>query len=171
MDCAAIVELLPEYIRRRLPGDQEAAVRAHLSACPACAAAYEGELAFGALARGTDSPAPAHLMARVMAEVRAEPRQMPTFRVRPLDFALAIAAAGVLYALAIGLLSLRAVSPVIATFFDPRALLADGLTLRTLTLAALWAIVGLAVSIPIAAMTHAVIRGRRLTLTRQSPLL
>jgi len=168
--CAEIVALLPEYIRRRLPGDQEAAVRAHLSDCPVCAAAYEDELAFGAMARGTDLPAPAHLMARVMAGVRAEPRQAPVFRVRPFDFVLAIAAAAVLYGLVVGLLALRAISPVITDVLDPSALLADGLTVRTLTLAALWAIVGLTVSIPIAATMHAVIRNRRPTITRQSPL-
>lgn len=170
MNCAEITALLPEYIRRLLPGAQEADVRAHLSTCPACAAAYEDELAFGALARGTDSPAPAHLMAQVMAGVRAEPRQVPKFRVRPLDFALAIAAAGLLYGLAFGLLALRAVSPIITDFFDPRGLLADGVTVRTLTLAALWAVVGLAISIPIAATMHAVIRNRRVSPPWQSPL-
>lgn len=170
MNCAEIVDVLPDYIRRHLPDEQATAVRAHLSVCPACAAAYEEELAFGALARGTDSPAPAQVMARVMAEVRAEPRQVAKFRVRPLDFVLAIAAAAMLYGLAFGLLALRAVSPVITGFFDPRALLADGLTVRTLTLAALWAVVGLAVSIPIAATMHAVIRNRRASLPWQSSL-
>jgi F0F1-type ATP synthase membrane subunit c/vacuolar-type H+-ATPase subunit K len=170
MNCAEITPLLPEYIRRRLPSAQEVVVRAHLSACPACAAAYEDELAFGALTHGSDMPAPAHLMAQVMAGVRAEPRQMPKFRVRPLDFVLTIAAAVVLYGLGFGLLALRAISPVITGFFDPSTLLADGLTVRALTLAGLWAVVGLAVSIPIAATMHAVIRNRRPTITRQSPL-
>lgn len=170
MTCAAIVVLLPEYIRRRLPAEEEAAVRAHLSACPACAAAYEEELAFAALARGTDLPAPGHLMARVMAGVRAEPRQLPAFRVRPLDFILAIAAAGALFGLGVGLLALRAISPLITGFFDPRDLLADGLTLRTLTLAALWGVVVLAVSIPIAATMLAVLRARRPTTAGQSAL-
>ncbi len=170
MNCIEITPLLPDYIRRRLPAAQEAVVRAHLSICPMCAAAYEDELAFGALAHGSDLPAPAHLMALVMAGVRAEPRQAPAFRVRPLDFVLAIAAAVVLYGLGFGLLALRAISPVISGFIDPRALLADGLTVRTLTLAALWAIVGLAVSIPIAAAMHALLRTRRPTITHQSPL-
>jgi len=165
MNCTAITPLLPEYIRRRLPAAQEAVVRAHLSACPVCAAAYEDELAFGALAHGSDLPAPAHLMAQVMAGVYAEPRQAPAFRVRPLDFVLAITAAVVLYGMGVGLLALRAISPVITGFFDPRALLADGLTVRTLTLAGLWAIVGLAISIPIAAAMHAVLRTRRPTIT------
>jgi hypothetical protein len=170
MNCTEITPLLPEYIRRRLPAAQEAAVRAHLSACPACAAAYEEELAFGSLVRGTDMPAPAHLMAQVMAGVRAEPRQAPTFRIRPLDFVLAIAAAAMLYGLGVGLLALRAISPVITGIFDPSALLADGLTVRTLTLGALWAIVGLAISIPIAAAMHLALRNRRPTITRQSSL-
>ena len=170
MNCTEITPLLPEYIRRRLPAAQEAAVRAHLSACPACAAAYEDELAFGSLVRGTDMPAPAHLMAQVMAGVRAEPRQAPTFRIRPLDFVLAIAAAAMLYGLGVGLLALRAISPVITGLFDPSALLADGLTVRALTLGALWAVVGLAISIPIAAAMHAVLRNRRPTITQQSSL-
>jgi anti-sigma factor RsiW len=171
MNCTEITPLLPEYIRRRLPTAEEAAVRAHLSACPACAAAYEDELAFGSLMHGTDAPAPAHLMARVMAGVRAEPRQAPTFRIRPLDFVFTIAAAAMLYGLGVGLLALRAISPVITGIFDPSALLADGLTVRALTLGALWAVVGLAISIPIAAAMHAALRNRRPTITRQSSLL
>jgi anti-sigma factor RsiW len=170
MNCTEITPLLPEYIRRRLPTAEEAAVRAHLSACPACAAAYEDELAFGSLMHGTDAPAPAHLMARVMAGVRAEPRQAPTFRIRPLDFVFTIAAAAMLYGLGVGLLALRAISPVITGIFDPSALLADGLTVRALTLGALWAVVGLAISIPIAAAMHAALRNRRPTITRQSSL-
>jgi F0F1-type ATP synthase membrane subunit c/vacuolar-type H+-ATPase subunit K len=153
-----------------LPAAQDAAVRAHLSACPTCAAAYEEDLAFGALVHGTDQPTPTHLMAQVMAGVRAEPRQVPKFRVRPLDFVIAIAAAAVLYGLGFGLLALRAISPVFSGLFDPSALLADGLTLRALTLGALWAVVGLAVSIPIAAMMHAVLRNRRSTSIPQSSL-
>jgi hypothetical protein len=168
MNCTEITPLLPEYIRRRLPAAQEAIVRAHLSICPTCAAAYEEELIFGALAHGTDLPTPTYLMAQVMAGVRAEPRQMPKFRVSPLDFMLTIAAAVVLYGLGFGLLSLRAISPVVTGLFDPRALLADGLTVRALTLGALWAVVGLAVSIPIAAAMHAVISNRRPTIIRQS---
>lgn len=161
MTCTEIIALVPEYIRRRLPANQMTAVRAHLSDCPACAAAYEDELAFGALVRGTDLPAPAHLMAQVMAGVRAEPRQAPAFRVRPLDFVLAIGAGVAFACLALGLLGLRAISPILATLFDPRALLADGLTARTLTLASLWAVVGLAISIPIAAMMHTAIARSR----------
>lgn len=169
MNCAEITALLPEYIRRRLPAEQMTAVRAHLSDCPACAAAYEEELAFGALVHGTDLPAPAHLMAQVMAGVRAEPRQAPAFRVRVLDFVLAIGAGAALAGLVLGLLGLRAITPILTTLFDPRALLADGLTARTLTLASLWAIVGLAISIPIAAMMHTAIarsRGTPLWWTR-----
>src|SRR3954469_3862721 len=100
-----IVPLLPESLRRGLPAEEAAAVRAHLSACPACAAAYEEELAFAALARGTDQPAPGFLMAQVMAGGRAEPRQLPAFRVRPLDFVLAIATAGALFGLGVGVLA------------------------------------------------------------------
>jgi hypothetical protein len=64
--------------------------------------------------------------------------------------------------LVFGLLSLWSISPIITDRFDPGTLLADGLTVRTMILAALWAIVGLCVSLPIAATIHAVLtRGRR----------
>ncbi len=155
MTCMEIVTLLPEYIRRRLPAAQEAAVRAHLSTCPVCATAYEDELAFGAMVHGTDAPAPPDLMAQVMSSVRAEPRQAAPFRVRALDFVFAIGAALAVGGLALGLLSLWKISPVITDLFDPGAFLAGGLTVRTITLAALWAIVGLAVTLSIAAMVYA----------------
>lgn len=161
MTCSEIVTLLPEYIRRRLPANEEAAVRAHLSVCPACAAAYEDELVFGAMARGADRPVPPVVMARVMAGVRAEPRQAMPVRVRALDFVLAIGAALAAGGLVIGLLSLWQISPLFIDLFDPRALLDDGLTVRTITLAALWAVVGLAVSLPIAAMISAAIARSR----------
>jgi len=161
MTCTEIVTLLPEYIRRRLPIEEEGAVRAHLSACPGCAAAYEDELAFGAMARGADLPAPPVVMARVMAGVHAEPRQA-AFRVRALDFVLAIGAALAAGGLVVGLLSLWQISPLFTDLFDPRALLDDGLTLGTITLAALWAIVGLAVILPFAALGYAaIVRSRR----------
>lgn len=118
MNCADTTALLPEYIRRRLPAAQEATVRAHLAACLACAAAYEEELAFGSLAHATDSTTPPLLMARVMAGVRAEPRQMPAFRVRPLNFtvvfAFAFALAFALGGLTVAALSLWSISPLIA---------------------------------------------------------
>ncbi len=162
MTCTEIVTLLPEYIRRRLPAAEEAAVRAHLSACPICAAAYEDELAFGAMTRGADMPAPPVVMARVMAGVRAEPRQAAPFRVRALDFALAIGVALAAGGLVVGLLSLWQISPLFTDLFDPHALLDDGLTLGTITLAALWAIVDLAVILPVAAMVYAAtVRSRR----------
>ncbi len=161
MTCSEIVALLPEYIRRRLLATEEAAVRAHLSACPACAAAYEDELAFGAIARGTDTPVPSMVLARVMAGVYAEPRQA-AFRVRALDFVLAIGAALAAGGLVIGLLSLWQIRPLVTDLFDPRALLDDGRTLGTITVAALWVVVGLAVSLPIAAMVYAaILRSRR----------
>jgi anti-sigma factor RsiW len=165
MTCREIVTLLPEYVRRRLPATQEAAVRAHLSICPACAAAYEVELSFGALIHGTDAPAPPVVMVQVMAGIRAEPRQAAPFRVRALDFVFAIGAALAVGGLAFGLLSLWTISPLVTDRFDPGAFLADGLTLRTMTLAALWAIVGLCVSLPIAATIHAL-----LTRSRRTPL-
>ncbi len=162
MTCTAVAALLPDYIRRRLPAAQDVAVRAHLSICAVCAAAYEDELAFGAMVHGTDTMAPAHLMARVMDGVRAEPRQPAPFRVRALDFALAIGGAVAMSGLVFGLLSLWQIGPLLTDVFNPGALLADGLTIRTLTLAALWATVGLAISLPIAAIAHAaVMRSRR----------
>lgn len=162
MMCMEIAILLPEYIRRRLPATQEAAVRAHLSTCPICAAAYEDELAFGAMVHGTDAPAPPDLMTQVMTGVRAEPRQAAPFRVHALDFVFAIGAALAAGGLVLGLLSLWNISPIITDLFDPGAFLAGGVTVRTLTLAALWVIVGLSVSLPIAAMVYAtMVRGRR----------
>ncbi len=163
MQCAEIIALLPEYVRRRLPADQTATVRAHLSDCAECATAYEDELSFSTALRGTDMPAPAFLMTQVMANVRAEPRQVQTFRVRALDFVFAIAAAFTLGGLTLAVLSLRAISPVFANLFDPHTLLPDGLTSRTLTLAVLGAIVLLAVCIPIAAMMHSLIVRSRST--------
>ncbi len=165
MTCVEIVTLLPDYVRRRLPAAQEAALRAHLSACPACAAAYEGELAFGALVHGTDTPAPPLVMARVMTGIRAEPRQAAPFRVRALDFVFAIGAALAVGGLVFGLLSLWTISPIITGLLDPGTLLAGGLTVRTRILAALWAIVGLCVSLPIAATIHAI-----LTRSRRTPV-
>lgn len=165
MICREIATLLPEYVRRRLPAAQENAVRAHLAQCPACAAAYEDELAFGALAHGTDAAAPPHLLARVMTSVRAEPRQAAPFRVRALDFVFAIGAALAAGGFVVGLLSLWDISPIITALFDPGALLDGGLTVRTIILAALWVVVGLAVSLPLAAMMYAVIaRSRRLSM-------
>lgn len=162
MICADVAALLPEYIRRRLPAGPEAAVRAHLSACPACAAIYEDELAFGALARGTDISAPPYLMTRVMVSVRATPRQEARYRVRALDVVCAIAAALVFAGLVFGLRSLWTVTPLFADLFDASALLADGLTLHTIALAALWAVVGLSMSLPVAAIVHAsIMRSRR----------
>lgn len=164
MRCEEIVTLLPEYVRRRLPAAEEASVRAHLSTCAACAAAYEDELAFGAIAHGTDAPAPPLLMAQVMAGIRAEPRQAAPFRVRALDFVFAIGAALAAGGLVVGLLSLWQISPLFADSLDPGTLFATGLTVRTIVLAALWAIVGLSVSLPIAATMHAIItRGRRVS--------
>jgi len=163
--CTDLATLLSEYIRRRLPATEEAAGRAHLSACPACAAAYEDELAFGAMARGADMPVPPVLMARVMASVRAEPRQAMPFRVYAFDFVLAIGAALAAGGLVIGVLSLWQISPLFMDLFDPRALLDDGFTVHTITLASLWVVVGLAVSLPISAIVYAaIVRSRRATM-------
>ncbi len=161
MNCSAIVPLLPEYIRRRLPTAEMAAVRAHLSACPACAAAYEDELVFGALMHGTDEAAPPHMLARVMADVRAEPQQMPAFRLRPLDLLLAVAIVAIVGGFGIGAFSLWAISPILTTMLDLRALFGGDETAATLVLAALWGLVGLAISVPVAAVVHAALDGTR----------
>ncbi len=163
MTCRDTVTLLPDYVRRRLPAVQETAVRAHLSRCPACAAAYEEELAFGALVHGTDAPAPPQLLAQVMTSVRAEPRQAAPFRVHALDFVFAIGAALAAGSLVVGLLSLWGIRPILTALFDPGAFLAGGITVRIITLAALWAVAGLAVSLPLAVTMYAVIaRSRRM---------
>ncbi len=169
MNCANTTALLPEYIRRRLPAAQEATVRAHLAACLACAAAYEEELAFGSLAHATDSPTPPLLMARVMAGVRAEPRQMPTFRVRPLNFTVVFALAFALGGLTVAALSLWSISPLIADALAPDAWF-TGVTAQTLSLAGLWAVIVLACSIPIAVATRAAhIRSRQSSLPGHLP--
>ena len=161
MTCLEIIALLPDYVRRRLPPDEAATVRAHLSACTACAAAYEEELAFGALLRGTDQAAPPEVLGWVMASVRAEPRPVPPFRLRLLDLALALGLMVVVAGFVIGLLSLWAISPVVTASIDPGALF-GGWSVSTIAIAALWALVGLAVSIPIAAVMHAALgKGRR----------
>lgn len=169
MNCADITALLPEYIRRRLPAAQGATVRAHLAACPACAAAYEEELAFGSLAQATDSPTPPFLMARVMADVRAEPRQMPAFRVCPLDFAVAFALALALGGLTVAALSLWSISPLITDALAPDAWF-TGVTAQTLALASLWAAIVIGCSIPIAVATRAAhIRSRQSSLPHHLP--
>ncbi len=161
MNCPEITALLPEYIRRRLPATEMAAVRAHLSACPACAAAYEDELAFDTLLRGTDETAPPQMLARVMAEVRAESRQLPAFRLRPLDLLLAVAIVAIVGGLGIGALSLWEISPILTNSLDLRALFGGDQTAATLVLAALWGLVGLVISLPIAAVVHAALDGTR----------
>lgn len=161
MNCTEIVVLLPEYVRRRLLPDQEATVRAHLSACDACAAAYEDELAFGSLAHATDAPVPPQMLAQVMASVRAEPRQAPAFRLRPLDVVVAVAIATALAGVAFGLLSLQRISSVLTSMFDPAALLNDPTT-RTIAFAILWGAIALVCSLPLAAGVYvAYTRSRR----------
>jgi anti-sigma factor RsiW len=153
MNCIEIVDLLPEYIRRRLPAEEVAAVRAHLSACPACAEAYEAELAFTQTLRGTDASAPMHLLPEIMASVRTQPQHKPTFRLRPLDIVFALAAACGLYGMVIGVRALQFVAPFVVDTLDPRTLFGDGLS-TTLLLAAIFGAIGLAISIPVAAIVH-----------------
>lgn len=99
--------LLPEYVYRRLPAPEMERVRQHLGACPACAAAYEAEHALSRIGRGAEETAPPHLFATVMQVVRAEPRQVPAFRVRPLDLLLAALATLALFGTLLGFEALR----------------------------------------------------------------
>jgi anti-sigma factor RsiW len=153
MNCTEISDLLPEYIRRRLPADEVAAVRGHLSACPACAEAYEAELAFTQTIRGMDAPAPMHLLPQIMASVRVQPQHKPAFRLRPLDVVVALAAAFALYGMFIGVRALQYVTPFIVDTLNLRALFGNGLS-TTLVLAAIFGAIGLAISIPVAAFVH-----------------
>lgn len=154
MDCATIVDLLPEYIRRRLPAAEEVVVRAHIATCAACAAAYEGELAFAQMFHGTDAVAPPQMLPQIMASVRAEPQIAPAFRLRPLDivvaFACAIALAGML--LAVG--ALRSILPVIGGALDLRPLF-DGSAGSLLLLTVVFGGIGVGVSLGVGAAVHA----------------
>ncbi len=153
MDCAHIADLLPEYIRRQLPAADEAVARAHLAACAACAAAYEGELAFAQMLHGTDTAAPPLLLPQIMASVRAEPQVAHAFRLRPLDlvvaFACAIALAGML--LAVG--ALRSILPIIGNALDLRALF-DGSVGSLLLLTAIFGGIGVTISLGVGAAVH-----------------
>jgi anti-sigma factor RsiW len=167
MNCIQIAELLPEYLRRRLPAEEEAAVRAHLSACPECAEVYETELAFAQMLRGTDAPAPALLLPQIMASVRVQPQHRPAFRLRPLDVVFALAAAFALYGMFIGVSALRAIFPFVVDTVDPKALF-SGTTGMVLLLTAICSVIGLAISLPVAAAVHTATTRARDPLTLQS---
>ncbi len=153
MTCTEIADLLPEYIRRRLPAEEAAAVRAHLSACPACAEAYEAELAFTQALRGTDAPPPAHLLPQIMASVRVQPQHKPTLRPQFLDLVAALVAGVALYGMIIGVRALWYVVPLVVDALDFRALLSGSMGV-VLVLAAVFGFVGLAISLTVAALVQ-----------------
>jgi anti-sigma factor RsiW len=153
MNCIEIADLLPEYIRRRLPAEEAAIVRAHLSTCAACAAAYEAELAFQHALGGLDAAPPAQLLPQIMASVRVQPQHKPAFHLRPLDLVYALAAAFALYGLFIAGQALWFVFPFVADALNLRALFDDALR-TALILAAIFSVVGLAISIPVAALVQ-----------------
>lgn len=150
MDCTTLIDLLPEYIRRRLPAASQAAARAHLAACAACAAAYEEELALAQMLHGTDAAAPPSLLPQIMASVRAEPQIAPTFRLRPLDVAIALACAVALAGMLLAIAALQAILPDVGGALDPRALL-DNSTWSILLLTALSGGLGMALSLGVGA--------------------
>lgn len=153
MNCNEMMDVLPEYIRRRLPAEEAAIVRVHLSTCPACAAAYDAELAFEHALRGTDAPAPTDLLPQIMASVRTQPQHRPTFQLRPLDIVFAVAAAFALYGMFIAGRALWVVVPFVVDTLDLRSIFGGTLG-TTLILAAIFSVIGLAISIPVAAMVQ-----------------
>jgi anti-sigma factor RsiW len=153
MNCSTMIDLLPEYIRRRLSAEESAAVRAHLATCPACAEAYEEELAFEHTIHGVDAPAPPQLLPQIMASVRTQPQHRPSFRVRTLDIVFALAAAFALYGMFIGVNAFRAIFPLIADTLNLGALL-SGSTGLILLLTVISGIIGLAISLAVAAIVQ-----------------
>lgn len=152
--------LLPDYLRRRLPPETYAAVRAHLSDCPDCAAAFEEERDFSALIGGTDAAPPAALFTGVMARVADEPR-LPAFRPRLRDALLALAGTAAVIGMLFGAASLLAVLPPLA------ALTVGGLGLSGDWLAPgasllLWVVPGLLVAAIVSLALHR-------TLVRREP--
>src|SRR5262249_48091814 len=144
MNCNEMMDLLPEYIRRRLPEEESAAVRAHLATCPACAEEYDAELAFEHALRGSDAPAPAHLLPQIMASVRTQPQHTPAFRLRLLDVVFALAAAFAVYGLFIAARALWFVVPFVVETLDPRSFLSSTLGMM-LVLTVIFSMIGLAI--------------------------
>ena len=153
MNCSTMIDLLPEYIRRRLSVEESAAVRAHLATCPTCAEVYEEELAFEHMIHGVDAPAPPQLLPQIMASVRTQPQHRPSFRVRTLDIVFALAAAFALYGMFIGVNALQAIFPLIADTLNLGALL-SGSTGLILLLTVVSGLIGLMVSLAVAAIVQ-----------------
>ncbi len=140
-----IAGLLPEYLYRRLPPVETERVRRHIADCPACAAAYEYELALSQLARGADAPAPPHLFAAIMGEVHVTPQAMPHFRVTVFDVLLAIAATAACVGVFLGLDGLRVRGVTVAGVQMAVGDLLDTDIARVALAFGLWSLAGLAV--------------------------
>lgn len=153
MDCAAITDLVPEYIRRRLPAAGAAAARAHLATCATCAAAYEEELAFARMLHGTDAATPPQMLPQIMASVRAAPQIVPASRLRPLDVAVAFACAIALSGMIVAVGALQAILPVIGSALDLRALF-GGSAGSLLLLTVVFSGIGLAIILGVGAAVH-----------------
>ncbi len=150
--------LLPEYLRRRLPPDTLAAVRAHLAACPDCATAFEAERDFSARIGGTDAAPPPALMRGVMAQIRQEPRPV-AFRLSPRDALLALAGTAAIFGMFFGVLSLGAVLPPLAALtFDGLGFGSGGAALVASLLA--WVVPGLIVAALVGVALHNTLIGR-----------
>jgi hypothetical protein len=104
---------------------------------------------------------------QIMASVRVQPQHRPAFRLRPLDVVFALAAAFALYGMFIGATALRAIFPFVVDTIDPEALF-SGTTGMILLLTGGCAIVGLAISLPVAAAVHTMTSRERDPLAAQS---
>jgi predicted anti-sigma-YlaC factor YlaD len=160
MNCTDIADLLPDYLRRRLPAAEEQAIRGHLATCPACAAAYEEELAFEHMLHGTDAPTPAYLLPQIMASVRVQPQHKPAFRLRPLDIVFALAAACALYGMFVAANALGAIVPFIIDTLDLRSFF-SGATGLILLLTVACTVIGVGVSVAVAAVMNGTVSRSR----------
>ena len=150
--CEDTRALLPDYLRRRLPSDALAVVRAHLAGCTDCAAAFEAERDFSALIAGTDTAPPPALMRGVLTQIRQAPRPV-AFRPSPRDALLALAGTAALFGMVFGVLSLVAVLPPLAALTaNSLGLDLSGVSLVASLLA--WVVPGLFVAALIGVALH-----------------
>jgi anti-sigma factor RsiW len=151
MACGEVRTRIDEYVRRRLPERDAAALRGHLAVCAGCAAAYEAEIALATALRSQAEPVPPRVLSGVMAAVRTQPRARPAFGVRPADVVLAaglaLAVAGVL----LGTLWLQALFlPLGETFLDAGARLYSERIATEVARTLAWTAIGGAISLGLA---------------------
>ena len=84
--CERYEEMISALLDGELSGEDEAALRAHMEACPSCRAMYEAFAAVGGAVRGQDVPATLHegIMTKVRAAERAGKTQHTIIRLRPI---------------------------------------------------------------------------------------